>query len=114
MLDKTITKENFRRMIEALMEENEVIGPKWRDRTAEGKKVFRFSKLNEFEELQMDYTRSASSPRNFFLPYKETLATYNLVETEWDQQIQYTVHPRVIVGIRACDINAHASLTRSW
>ena len=106
MLYKTISKHNFRLMIEGLMEDNEVFGPKWRDLDMEGKKVYRFLKLNEFDELQMDYTRTYSSPKNFFLPFKETLATYNLVDTDWDQDIRYTVHPRVIVGMRACDINA--------
>jgi sulfhydrogenase subunit beta (sulfur reductase) len=106
MLYKTITKGNFRHMIEGLMEDNEVFGPKWRDLDKHGNKVYRFLKLNDFDELQMDYTRTYSSPKNFFLPFKETLATYNLIDTEWDQEILYTVHPRVIVGMRACDINA--------
>ena len=53
----------------------------------------------------MDYTRTYSSPKNFLLPFKENLATYNLENTEWDQQIGYTVHPRAVVGMRACDIN---------
>jgi formate hydrogenlyase subunit 6/NADH:ubiquinone oxidoreductase subunit I len=106
MLYKTISKDNFRKMIEGLMQENDVFGPKWRDFDKYGNKVYRFLKLNEFDELQMDYTRTHSSPKNFFLPFRETLATYNLVETEWDQEIRYSVHPRVIVGMRACDINA--------
>lgn len=106
MLYKTISKDNFRKMIEGLMQENDVFGPKWRDFDKHGNKVYRFLKLNEFDELQMDYTRTHSSPKNFFLPFRETLATYNLVETEWDQEIRYSVHPRVIVGMRACDINA--------
>jgi ferredoxin len=82
------------------------MGPKWRDRDADGNKIYRFLKLNNFEELQMDYTRSASSPKNFFLPFRENLATYELDDTDWEQQIRYTVHPRVIIGMRACDINA--------
>ncbi len=106
MLYKTITKENFQNMIEGLMESNEVFGPKWRDRDSEGNKVYRFLKLNSFDELQMDYTRTNSSPKNFFLPFKENLATYDLDDEDWEQNIQYTIHPRVIVGMRACDINA--------
>ena len=106
MLYKTITKNNFKKMVEGLMENNEVIGPKWRDRDKDGNKIYRFLKLNDVEELQMDYTRSYSSPKNFFLPFKEDLATYHLDEGDWEQDIQYTIHPRVIVGMRACDINA--------
>jgi formate hydrogenlyase subunit 6/NADH:ubiquinone oxidoreductase subunit I len=93
-------------MVEGLMENNEVIGPKWRDRDKEGNKIYRFLKLNTFDELQMDYTRSYSSPKNFFIPFKEDLATYDLDDADWEQQIEYTVHPRVIIGMRACDINA--------
>ncbi len=106
MLYKTITKDNFQKMVEGLMESNEVFGPKWRDRDTEGNKVYRFLKLNSFDELQMDYTRTYSSPKNFFLPFKENMATYDLDDENWEQHIQYTIHPRVIVGMRACDINA--------
>ena len=106
MLYKTIKKANFRKLVEGLMEDNEVIGPKWRDRDEDGNKVYRFLKLNSFDELQMDYTRTASSPKNFFLPFKEELATYDLNAGDWEQDIEYTMHPRVIVGMRACDINA--------
>jgi ferredoxin len=106
MLYKTITKDNFKKMVEGLMENNEVIGPKWRDRDKEGNKIYRFLKLNNYDELQMDYTRTYSSPKNFFLPFKENLATYDLGDADWEQQIQYTIHPRVIIGMRACDINA--------
>jgi ferredoxin len=106
VLYKTITKENFRKMVEGLMEDNEVMGPKWRDRDAAGNKVYRFLKLNDFDELQMDYTRSYSSPKNFFMPFIEDLASYELNDEDWQQQIQYTIHPRVIIGMRACDINA--------
>ncbi len=106
MLYKTITKEDFRRMVEGLMEENDVFGPKWRDLDSKGNKVYRFLKLNDFDELQMDYTRTYSSPKNFFLPFKEELATYTLHNGDWEQDVRYRIHPRVIVGMRACDINA--------
>lgn len=106
MLYLTISKENFKFLVEGLMEDNEVFGPKWRDRDAQGNKIYRFLKLNNFEELQMDYTRTYASPKNFFLPYKEDLATYRLDGKDWEQDIKYRIHPRVIVGMRACDINA--------
>jgi sulfhydrogenase subunit beta (sulfur reductase) len=106
MLYRTLTKDNFRRLVEGLMEHNEVMGPKWRDRDQHGNKIYRFLKLNSVDELQMDYTRTYSSPKNFFLPFKEDLATYDLDGADWEQHIEYTVHPRVIVGMRACDINA--------
>ena len=106
MLFKTITKENFKKMVECLLEENEVIGPKSRDQDLQGNKIYRFLKINSFEELEMDYTRSYSSPKNYFLPFKEDLATYRLEDKDWEQEIRYTIHPRVIIGMRACDINA--------
>ena len=106
MLYMTITKDNFKLMVEGLMENNEVFGPKWRDRDAKGNKIYRFLKLNNFAELQMDYTRTYVSPKNFFIPYKEVLATYHLHGEDWEQNIKYRIHPRVIIGMRACDINA--------
>jgi formate hydrogenlyase subunit 6/NADH:ubiquinone oxidoreductase subunit I len=106
MLYRTITKANFRTMIEELMQSNEVIGPKWRDRDARGNKVYRFLRISDFDELELDYTRSYSSPKNFFIPNKEELARYRLGDADWEQEIEYTIHPRVIVGMRACDINA--------
>jgi len=106
MLYMTLTKENFKLMVEGLMEDNEVFGPRWRDLDAQGNKIYRFLKLNNFEQLQMDYTRTYSSPKNFFLPFKEDLATYKLDDEDWEQNIKYRIHPRVIVGMRACDINA--------
>jgi len=45
MLYMTITKENFKLMVEGLMENNEVFGPKWRDQDAQGNKVYRFLRL---------------------------------------------------------------------
>ena len=54
MLYKTITKDDFKKMVESLIENNEVIGPKWRDRDAQGNKIYRFLKVNNFEELEMD------------------------------------------------------------
>ena len=100
MIYETISKENFKKMIEGLIENNDVMGPKWRDRDTEGNKIYRFLKLNNFEELELDYTRSYSSLKNFFIPFRERLATYDLGDTDWEQKIRYTIHPRVIVGMR--------------
>ena len=47
MLYKTITKDNFQKMVEGLMESNEVIGPKWRDRDAEGNKSLPVSEAQQ-------------------------------------------------------------------
>jgi hypothetical protein len=88
MLFKTITKENFKKMVEGLLEENEVIGPKSRDQDLQGNKIYRFLKINSFEELEMDYTRSYSSPKNYFLPFEEDLATYRLNDKDWEQEIR--------------------------
>ena len=52
MLYKTITKDDFKKMVEILIENNEVIGPKWRDRDSEGNKIYRFLKLLKVVELQ--------------------------------------------------------------
>ena len=98
MLYMTITKVNFKLMVEGLIEDNEVFGPKWRDRDAQGNKIYRFLKLNNFEELQMDYTRTYVSPKNFFLPYKEDLATFQLNNKS---RISFSLGARTVTTFRS-------------
>ena len=106
MIHKVITKNEFKKFVDGLIEQNQTFGPKQVDERADGSAIYQFKEVKSYDDMDLDYTVTYSSVKNFFLPFKEKLAKYNLVETEWDQEIQYTVHPRVIVGMRACDINA--------
>jgi len=104
MLFKTITKEKFREFIEGIIQENVTIGPTAVDKDSEGNTIYQFDEVESFDELELNYTSTYSSVKNFFLPFKENLSTFNFDKNGWKQNIEYTIHPRVIVGLRPYDI----------
>ena len=106
MLFKTITKQRFREFISGLISENVTIGPKAVDRDVHGNPVYQFEEVHSFDEIELDYPFTYSSVKNFFLPFKENLSTFAFCRDRWEQNIEYTIHPRVIVGLRAYDISA--------
>ncbi len=110
MIYKVISKDEFRKFIEGLIESNETFGPRKVDTGKNGDPIYQFRKVETFDELELDYTVTASSLKNFFLPFKEVLSRYSFTDDDWEQGIEYRVNPRVIVGVRACDINALCKL----
>ncbi len=110
MIYKVISKSEFKKFINALINENETFGPKLTDKTAEGKPIYQFQQVYSFDDLDLDYTVTYSSLKNFFLPFREELSSFNFSENDWEQNIEYRVNPRVIIGARPCDINALAIL----
>ena len=106
MIYKTISKEAFRVFIEGLIEDNQTIGPQKVTTDRSGKPVYQFVEVCSYDELDLDYTISYSSVKNFFLPFREKLSQFEFGDDDWAQTIEYRVNPRVIVGMRPCDINA--------
>ena len=106
MIFKVITKENFKLFISGIVDENQVFAPRKTGEDENKNPIYEFQKIGSFEEAELDYTRSYSSIKNFFLPFKEDLSTFHFDKNKWSQDINYTIHPRVILGVRACDINA--------
>ncbi len=104
MIFKTITKDNFKEFVNGIIAENVTIGPRETDKDAQRNPVYQFKQVCSFDEIALDYTKTYSSLKNFFLPFKENLSTFQFDQNVWEQTITYTVHPRVIVGVRACDI----------
>lgn len=105
MLFKTISKDNFKIFIAGVIKENVTIAPKATDKDSEGNTVYQFQQVYSFDEIALNYTKTYSSVKNFFLPFKESLSNFQFDKKEWEQKIEYSIHPRVIVGVRACDIN---------
>jgi sulfhydrogenase subunit beta (sulfur reductase) len=112
MLFKTITKSNFKKFVNNIIKENQTIGPVKTDRNAKGEPVYQFEEINDFNEMAIDYTITYSSVKNFFLPFKETLSTFHFKDVTWNQKIEYTIHPRVIIGLRPYDINGLLKLDK--
>lgn len=112
MIYKTISKPEFRRFVTLLMRDNETIGPKRVAADAKGDPIYQFAQVRSFDEMDLDYTVTYSSVKNFFLPFKEELARFKLEGADWKQEVEYRVNPRVIIGLRPCDLNALAILDK--
>ncbi|MFC1521674.1 4Fe-4S dicluster domain-containing protein [Elusimicrobiota bacterium] len=106
MIYKTIKKDEFKKFVCSLIGENQTIGPKKVGSDRLGKPIYQFAEVQSFDEMDLDHTITYYSIKNFFLPFREELSQYNFKDNDWDQEIKYRVNPRVIVGLRPCDINA--------
>jgi len=112
MIFKVITKDEFKKFVDGLAEENETFGPKLVDTRADGTAIYDFRRASCFDDMDLDYTISHTSIKRFFLPFRETLSEFNFSGDDWEQTIEYRNNPRAIVGVRACDINALNILDR--
>lgn len=94
-----IKKENIKGVIESLMQMGKVVAPTRQD------DLTVFSALPSSEALDLNYTNSKLSPKDYFFPQTEVLFCY---EKENNQ-----IHPPLIedkpaylVGVRPCDAKA--------
>lgn len=112
MLFKTISKAAFKVWMNGIIAQNETIAPKLTDRDLLGNPIYGFKQVSTFDEIALDYTKTYSSVKNYFLPFDENLATFNFSAKNWEQKTNVTLHPRVIVGVRACDLNGLLKLDK--
>jgi sulfhydrogenase subunit beta (sulfur reductase) len=112
MLFRTLTKNDFRSLVEVILASNEVIGPKKVGLNKDGKPVHKFLPVRNFDEIDLGYGSTEFSPKTYFLPYRENLSTYKFDDGDWQQEIKYRIQPRAIVGMHACDINALLKLDK--
>lgn len=106
MIHKVIAKKEFKKFVDSLIEENQTFGPKLVDTRPDGNGIYQFREVGSFDDMDLDYTVTYSSVKNFFLPFREELSRFEFSDNDWDQSVEYRVNPRVIVGVRPCDINA--------
>lgn len=114
MLFKTISKKEFRKFVDYLLELHEVIGPKRLGTNREGKAIHQYLPVDSFDEIDFSYEKTQYSAKTYFLPFKENLSVYHFSDEDWEQEIQYRIKPRAIVGLHACDINALNYLDRTF
>ncbi len=112
MLFKVLAKPAFQRLIELLLESNEVIGPRVVGKNKAGKPLHQFLPVERFAELDLDYEKTAYSAKTYFLPFRENLSTFTFEGEGWKQEIHYRIQPRAIVGLRACDVHALLKLDK--
>ncbi len=100
------------RIVDRILEDYEVIGPKKIDVDSDGKAIHQFLPVTSFSEVDLSYEVAEFSAKTYFLPYRETLSTYRFEEDDWSQEINYRLQPRAIIGLHACDINALVRLDK--
>lgn len=112
MIYKTIYKHVFKDFLTSIIEDNTLIAPVIKDYKKDSTPVYQFDQVYHYQDVEFDYTKSYSSIKNFFIPYEETLSKFDFSQKNWDQEIEYTIHPRVIFGVRSCDIDALLKLDK--
>ena len=112
MLFRILKKKEFRKLIDIMMESNEVIGPKQVSVDAKGRPIHQYLPIESFQDIDLDYETTAYSAKTYFLPYQENLSTFEFDDQDWTQKISYRFQPRIILGLHACDINALLKLDK--
>jgi formate hydrogenlyase subunit 6/NADH:ubiquinone oxidoreductase subunit I len=112
MLFKTLAKKEFQRLVEIILESNEVIGPKRVAARPDGRPLHQYLPVQSFEEIDLDYETTEYSAKTYFLPYREKLSSFRFEDGDWEQKIRYRIQPRAIVGLHACDVNALLKLDK--
>ncbi len=112
MLFRILPKDEWARLVDNMLEAGEVIGPKRVNTDKDGKAVHQYLPVNNAAELDLEYEMAEYSAKTYFLPYKETLSQYQFEGDDWEQEINYRLQPRAIVGLHACDINALLKLDK--
>ncbi|MBC2703227.1 4Fe-4S dicluster domain-containing protein [Desulfobacula sp.] len=109
MLFKTIKKQAF---FDFYFPDFQCVGPKKVGINNNGKPIYQFLPFSSFDEIDLDYETTEYSAKTYFLPYKETLSSFEFKEDDWTQNIKYSTRPRVIIGLHPCDINGLIKLDK--
>jgi len=112
MLFRCLPKEEFKALVELMMQETEIVGPKQVGTRQDGSAVHQYLPVGSFDEIDLDYETTEYSAKTYFLPYRENLSTYRFTEDDWEQEIRYRLQPRAIIGLHACDINGLLKLDK--
>jgi len=112
MIFKTIAKEDLKKLFNVLLQDIECVGPKQVATNSDGKPVYQFLPFESFDEIDLSYEKTEYSAKTYFLPFRETLSTFNFKNGDWTQEINYRKQPRVLLGLHPCDINALVKLDK--
>ena len=99
MLYRVIDAAELPALVSAFMEAYEVVAPVKRDRS------YVFEAIESFDDIELGYDTTVSSPKKYFLPSTETLFPFDARSNEV-ADFSAEITPRVIFGAHACDINA--------
>lgn len=112
MLFHVFAREELATLFE-LLSYSSIVGPVVRAVTPAGEQIHGFAHVEDFSLLAIDYPTTAHSAKAFFLPHLETVASYQVNGSRWQQEDEDEVaRPTVLFGLHACDINALNRLDR--
>jgi len=94
------------------LKDTECIGPKQVATNSRGKPVYQFLPFESFDEIDLSYEKTEYSAKTYFIPFREKLSTFHFKNSDWEQEIEYWRHPRVLLGLHPCDINALVRLDK--
>ncbi|MEZ4576444.1 MAG: 4Fe-4S dicluster domain-containing protein [Desulfobacterales bacterium] len=112
MLYKTIEKRILENLVDIHLKEIECIGPQKVGTDAGGKPLYQFLPFEKFDDIDLEYDTTEYSAKTYFIPYKEILSRFTFSNKDWQQEISYKKHPRVLIGLHPCDINALIKLDK--
>ncbi|NTV13754.1 MAG: hydrogenase [Desulfobulbaceae bacterium] len=96
-----------------LLQNRQIVGPVGRGVDRSGKPLYDFGLVRRFSDLALDYPRTGYSPKNWFLPPSEELASFRLEKEDWSRTVDLNPGPpTVYFGLHACDINALLKLDK--
>lgn len=107
MLFKVFDKQELQALFSHLAAQNTVVGPVQTGIDRNGKPLYAFEQVSDFNTLRLDYTTTKLPAKRYFLPYREDLATFTMESNDWQKNIDYGIdRSTVFFGLHACDINA--------
>ena len=107
MLFRIIAKDELPRLFHALAADNRIIGPVKKGVDRNGQAIYAFEEAVEFNDVHMHYTTTKIPAKKFFMPFRETMATFGISGKDWEKKIGFNIDkPFIIFGMHACDINA--------
>jgi len=94
---KILSKTDLKELLEGLKNFGNLIAPK-----RKGEK-FVFDRVENVDEVELNYTRTILPPKKFLLPYRRERFSYNLETLEFENP-PFTEN-QVIFGIHSCDLH---------
>lgn len=96
-----------------LLSYNSIIGPTQKAISPSGKIIYSYEPLYEFADLELNHTVTPHSAKQYFLPHRHKVTSYQLEDSTWEENVNHDVSaPVVFLGMHSCDINALNKLDR--
>lgn len=107
MIFRIIGKEELKIFFDMLAAENTIVGPVQTGIDRNGKPLYAFERVSDFQKIELNYTTTKLPAKRYFLPYREEMAFFSIDDHDWQKEVDYNCdQPLIFFGLHACDINA--------